>query len=45
MDQLFNFKEKYNNSAADSFVPENTVMGNDPVIIPTSGVIKVSAVR
>jgi hypothetical protein len=42
--QLFNFKEKFNNSTSDSFLPPNTVMGNDPILIPTDRVT-IEAVR
>jgi hypothetical protein len=32
---VFTFNKRFHNSALDSFLPPNTVLGNDPVIIPT----------
>ena len=43
-EQLFHFKEKFYSSASDSFLPPNTVQGNDPIIIPTNK-ITIEAVR
>jgi hypothetical protein len=38
VDKVLNFSEKYHSGAQDAFLPVNTVLGNDPVIIPTNGI-------
>jgi hypothetical protein len=44
-EDVFQFKAKYESSAPDSFLPPNTVAGNDPVIVLAIRGSEIKAVR
>jgi len=43
-DRMFKFENKYHSTASVSSTPANTVLGNQPVFIPTNG-IRADAIR
>jgi hypothetical protein len=45
VEEVFNFKTKYDGSAPASFLPPNTVEGNDPVLVLTPRNFDISNVR
>jgi hypothetical protein len=44
-EEVFYFKTKYDSSAPASFLPPNTVAGNDPVLILTNRNFDITTVR